>query len=373
MKYYKKIRKCISMIRHKSKYVNHVSYYPDAVHKSKKQILKDQLYFFWKFGLTEKFYFLYGFDRVEMNRIRMINEYITPYGSFIKKVNHLNFFLPFETKDMCQYTGRAIVGDKFYFYLFLSRLGIPTPKVYCYIKNGNPLYFDDSLGIDRSLPMDKQLQLFMSKEMDAFAKPSDGECGHGVFFLKISDSKIRKNGKEISSDELEKILLSANYIIQERVEQHPEIGKLCPSTLNTIRIHTVRAENGEIIIFGPLLRIGRVANNVDNWAQGGVLVGIDPSGKLMKTGFFKPQYGSTVNQHPDTGVVFEGTVIPYFEDVKTMILKLHSILYRCHSIGWDVAITKDGPIIIEGNSLWEISMPQAAHGGLKYIESHFNY
>ena len=370
---YRRIRKCLTMVRHKGKYVDISSYYPDCKHKTKNQILKDQLYFVWKYGNIERFYFLYGFDREEMNREKMEGEYIIPYKSFIHKVNHLNHYLPFYPKDQCQYTGRAIVGDKFYFYLFLSRLGVPTPKVYCYIKDGEPLYFDDSLGIDRSLPMDKQLQLFMTKEMDAFAKPSDGECGHGVFFLKIKDAKIFQNSKEISPDELKKILLSANYIVQERVEQHPDIGKLCPSTLNTIRIHTVRAEDGEIIVFGPLLRIGRIANNVDNWAQGGVLVGIDSSGKLMKTGFFKPQFGSTVIQHPDTGIVFEGTVIPYFEDVKTMILKLHSILYRCHSIGWDVAITKDGPIIIEGNSLWEISMPQAAHGGLKYIESHFNY
>lgn len=373
MNYLKKIRSCISVIKHRSDYVDQMSYYPEVDHKSKRQIIKDQLFFNWKFGATEKFYYLYGFDRQEMNRTRMISEYITPYSSFMKKVNHLNFYLPFETKKMCQYTARAVIGDKFYFYLFLSKIGMPTPKVFCYIKNGNPLYFDDSLGIDKSLSLDKQLQLFMTKEMDAFAKPSDGECGQGVFFLRIKDSKIFQNGKEISPNELEKILLSANYIVQERVEQHPDIAKLCPSTLNTIRIHTVRAQDGEIVIFGPLLRIGRITNNVDNWAQGGILVGINQYGRLMKTGFFKPQYGSTVIQHPDTGVVFEDVVIPCFEDVKKLVIKLHNILYRCHSIGWDVAITKEGPIIIEGNSLWEISMPQAAHGGLKYIEPHFDY
>lgn len=102
-------------------------------------------------------------------------------------------------------------------------------------------------------------------------------------------------------------------------------------------------------------------------------MGIDQSGKLMKTGYYKPQYDTTVIQHPDTGVVFENVVVPYFEDVKKAIVKLHTFLYRCHSIGWDVAVTKNGPVFIEGNSLWEISMPQAAHGGLKSIEPCFNY
>lgn len=373
MKLNSKIRQTLSLIKHLDDYVNGLSYYPDSEHKSKTQIFKDQLYFLWKYGYLERFYYLYGFDRKEMSIDKIESEFIVPYSSFMQKVNQLNYYLPFYGKDMCQYTGRAIVGDKFYFYLFLSRMGVPTPKVYCYIKEGEPLYFDDSLGIDRSLSKDKQLQLFMTKEMDAFAKPSDGECGHGVFFLKIKDAKIFQNGKEISSGELEKVLLSANYLVQERVEQHPSMSALCSSSLNTIRIQTVKAKNGQIIPFGPGLRVGREGGIVDNWAQGGIFIGINENGTLMKTGFYKPQYGSTTTEHPDTKIIFENYTIPYYKEVVSSVKKIHSYLYRCHSIGWDVAITKDGPVFIEGNSLWEISLIQAVHGGMKNIETHFNY
>ena len=57
-----------------------------------------------------------------------------------------------------------------------------------------------------------------------------------------------------------------------------------------------------------------------------------------------------------------------------MASKLHRYLYRCHSVGWDIAITESGPMFIEGNGWWEISLLQAVHGGLKQeIEKYFYF
>ena len=46
-------------------------------------------------------------------------------------------------------------------------------------------------------------------------------------------------------------------------------------------------------------------------------------------------------------------------------------MYRSHSVGWDIAITENGPVFIEGNGLWEISLVQAVHGGMKKEISSF--
>jgi len=373
MTLYKRFCKCVTIVRHQSDYVDNASYYPDSEHKTKKQILHDQLHFVWKYGEIERFYFLYGFDRKEMTREKMEGEYIMPYNSFLNKINHLNFYLPFYSKKMCQYTGRAIIGDKFYFYLFLSRLGISTPKIYCYIKDGKPLYLNDSLCIDKELTDEEKLDMFLKCEMDAFVKPADGQCGEGSFLLQVSKNGVLMNHKEITIDELKRILLSADYIVQERIKQHHQISALCSSTINTIRFQSVRAKDGSIVLFGPKLKIGREGGIVDNWAQGGIIVGINENGTLMKHGFFKPQYGTITTEHPDSKIRFENYQIPYYKETVEAIVKLHSYLYRIHSVGWDVAITEEGPTFIEGNSLWEISTTQAAHGGLKHLESYFNY
>ena len=87
----------------------------------------------------------------------------------------------------------------------------------------------------------------------------------------------------------------------------------------------------------------------------------------------KPKYGTSIKEHPDTHVVFKDFEIPYYKEAEKMAVELHKRLYRCHSVGWDIGITKDGPMFIEGNGLWEISLIQAAHGGLKkQIEKYFS-
>ena len=89
--------------------------------------------------------------------------------------------------------------------------------------------------------------------------------------------------------------------------------------------------------------------------------------------FLKLGYGIFTKEHPDTHIVFKDFEIPYYRDAERMAVELHKRLYRSHSVGWDIAITEDGPMFIEGNGWWEISLIQAVHGGLKkQIEKHFD-
>lgn len=365
----KKFRNTYSLIKNKSSLIDTVSYYPECKHKSKTEILKDQLFFVWKYGKYEPFYFTYGFDRSEMTRERMMSEYLIPYDSFQAKINYLNNHNP-----NFMYTSRVITADKFYFNVFLEKFGIPTPPVYCFIKDKKVLYVDAQFEIDTQQDTIQQLKQLFSRDMDAFCKPSSGQLGNGIFALKIQNSKIYADGKLIDIDKLIEILLSANYLVQKRIYQHSIMNKLCDSTINSIRMQTVMTKDGVVVPFGAGLRIGRKGSSVDNWAKGGVFVGIDmEKGKLMETGFLKPQYGASTKEHPDTHFVFKGFEIPYYKEAEQMAKELHKRLYRCHSVGWDIAITEDGPMFIEGNGLWEISLIQAAHGGLKkQIGGYFN-
>lgn len=370
-----KIGKIISILLHRGDYVkyikNKVSYYPECERKSKAQILKDQLYFVWKYGYVEKFYYAYGFDRIEMTHDKM-EEYLVTFTTFMLRMNYLNSQNPYYNNFLGKMTCRVINQDKFYFYLFLSRLGIPTPKVFCFIKNKQILYVDEHFNIDSSLMIRDQLRQLFSNDLEAFAKPSDGMLGQGAFKLKIKDSVIEMDDVEHDMDDLIDAVLSADYLIQELIVQDEKMSALCPTSVNTIRMQTVMDKDGNVIPFGSGVRIGRVGNYVDNWAKGGVFVGIDmESGRLKDMGILKPKYGTKVFEHPDTHVVFKDYPVPCYKEAEDLAVKLHKIMYRSHSIGWDIAITAHGPVIIEGNDRWEISLIQAVHGGLGYLKKYF--
>ena len=344
------------------------SYYPDMPHKSRKEILKDQLYFVRKYGNYEKFYFPYGFDRKEMVRKRMCSEYVINEDDFLKKVDYHNNHI---NRKQGRFSGRCIISDKFYFYLFLKSLGYPTPSILYYTINQGLFYNIDNQYVIKQWGGVRDI---LVHDMDAFAKPYGGQLGDGAFAIKVDNSKVYVNGDLVdNTDDLIKTFTNTNYIVQNRIVQHPQMDRLCSTSLNTIRLHTLITENEEIIAFGAALRMGREGSAVDNWAKGGIIVGVDMNtGKLLKTGFIKPPYGTTVTEHPDNGLVFETFQIPFFKEAVEMAKELHSKLYRIHSIGWDIAISENGPVFIEGNSLWEISLLQTAVGGLKEIEKYFN-
>lgn len=368
--FWSKTRKCLSLIRHKSYYAGATTYYPECEHKSMSQIIKDQMRFVWKYGFIEEYYFTYGFDRKEMTRERMV-DYIIPYRAFLNLINQLNFQNPYYDEFNGKMTCRVINQDKFYFYLFLSRVGIPTPKVYCFIKNGQVLYMDNAFAVDKTLNSKEQLKELLFHDIDAFAKPSDGMMGKGVFRLQVKESVAYVNGEAHDINDLIDILLSADYLLQETITQHEALSKLCSSSVNTIRLQTVMDKNGDVIPFGAMIRIGREGSSVDNWAKGGVIVGINDDGKLKNIGFLKPKYGTTTIEHPDSHIVFDGYEVPFYKDAVNKAVELHKIMYRSHSIGWDIAITKDGPVFIEGNDRWEVSMVQAVHGGMKHLMKYF--
>jgi hypothetical protein len=163
--------------------------------------------------------------------------------------------------------------------------------------------------------------------------------------------------------------------LQERIYQHKVINDIYSGAINTIRLETVYDRtNRKIEILPPLLRVGTGSNRVDNWAVGGLAIGIDVENEsLHKYGFYKPGYGTKALEHPNSGIVFDGYKIPFLQQAIEQAKNLHSFLPGVHSIGWDIAIGENGPIIIEGNDNWEISLVQiCSHGLQKEFDNYFN-
>ena len=77
----------------------------------------------------------------------------------------------------------------------------------------------------------------------------------------------------------------------------------------------------------------------------GVLVDIE-YGKLVGNGIDKKLNES---EKSITNIKFDGFQIPYWEEIKEMVLKAALVNDKVNLVGWDVAISKNGPLIIEGN------------------------
>ena len=189
------------------------------------------------------------------------------------------------------------------------------------------------------------------------------------YFIKAIDGECASFVKKISSyDDFEKLggqLKTGKYIFQDVIEQSKAMDVINPASLNTLRIVTInKGENTYVL--SSLLRIGTAkTGNVDNWAAGGLAIGINDDGYLKKYGFYKPTFGLKTDIHPDTNVVFTEFAVPMYKEACNLACKAHKVFYDVRAIGWDIAISKDGPIFVEGNDNFEISLQQACDKPLK--------
>jgi hypothetical protein len=314
------------------------SYYPDDPRKSKTAIWLDLLWWWLRHQEINDFYFYYGLDRK-------------------KGVHHTDFMSYSEfrkMRDRCNrkasashhYNYVCILRDKFVFGQFVSSLGFRTPKNLALFMNGAVCWLDGKREIALA-------DLCGSSDYDGdyFCKSLAGLGGEGAFPLRISAGRFFVGGQEIDLEQL-RAKLNGDYLLQEALSQHPEMNKLYPHAINTIRILTFR--NGEqITVLSAIMRIGTGGNRVDNHSCGGLIARIDlTSGRMSGDGIFAPGKGTRTLCHPDTSVVIDGFQIPFFPEAVRCVTGLHRYLYGVHSVGWDVGITPEGPIIIEGNDNW---------------------
>ena len=193
---------------------------------------------------------------------------------------------------------------------------------------------------------------FLEGRGDIICKPIDGSSGQGI--LKCTPEEYG-DPKAL----YQRLREAGIGIVEDKVIQHPAIAALCPTSVNTIRVATLLGDKKEGIVYA-YIRIGngKVMDNVD---CGGMAAPVDiETGVIAGVGANKA--GETYEIHPMTGTKIPGTQIPYWEDVKTMCLNAMHVVPQVRFVAWDVAITEDGPIFIEGNSFPSHAIPQfAAH------------
>lgn len=330
--------------------VNGASYFPEYAdrRKSKTQIFFDQFKNVVRFGDVNDFYYLYGFD---IKGLRNEKEYVD-YAVFRTRREEL---MHKNTNPQV-----AILRDKFYFSIVSEALGFRSPRTIAVITGDNVYLFSSRQTI--------LLEDFVkNNNVDSYVKLIDGECANGVFQVQIKDSVIVVDGASTSLDDFKKLIEKGKFLVQERIYQHEKMSAIYPNATNSVRITSLYDKKTNDVIFLPcFLKIGLGNMTVDNWAVGGLIVGLDVNtGKLREWAYYKPGYGKKTQSHPDTGVVFKDFEIPFFNEAKELIRAYHMQLKEVHSIGWDITITPEGPCIIEGNDNWEISALQVTNHGMR--------
>lgn len=194
-------------------------------------------------------------------------------------------------------------------------------------------------------------------------KPIRGHKGFGVESIAVNQDNI---------DEVyDKVSLWPEGVVEEFVKQHPDMNKLTDSSVNTIRVVTLSSNDMPVTSDGKMfdiaytsLRIGGGKSIVDNFHSGGMVAVIDKETGCICTDA-TDQYGNVFTEHPVTKTKIRGFKVPYYEEVLRLITETCTEEKLEGYLGWDMAISVNGPELIEVNNMPGIvllSTPYAAEG-----------
>ena len=171
-------------------------------------------------------------------------------------------------------------------------------------------------------------------------KPSNGSQGQGIVVYHINDN-LKEIFEEIKSN------YNKSYMLEEWIKQHESLSKIYPNAVNCLRIIT--AYNGKETKFLTGGITFGLSTEIANGSQPSIVAPVD-----FNTGILhKPAstFGDDLYEnHPTTGEPIKGFQVPYWNEIIQMLKDICAELPTVGYIGWDVAITPDGPIVIEGNT-----------------------
>ncbi len=255
---------------------------------------------------------------------------------------------------------RALVQDKLLFDGMLRGLGFPVPDLQA-VYGKRPV---------RGIPNLHNAAAFADfltgrARYPLFCKPLRGQGSEGVFAIESYDP----NAAELVLFDGARLDVGAfvaglgpvwrqGYLVQSRLVQHADVTALVGETIGTVRIITFLEKTTAIVIAGFWkVPVGKVV--ADNLWRGNAIAAVD-----LKTGAIGRVLESlevgakTLQRHPDTGAELTGMMLPDWDQVIRLCGQAAELLTGLPILGWDVALTVDGPVIIEANSVPSLDLAQ---------------
>lgn len=261
-------------------------------------------------------------------------DYLTFGYAYIGHAKRKTFLNMNDNIKMCQSLNDAscvkIFQDKRLFYKNFKS----------YLKRG---YIELSEGYER-------FEEFCRDKTCVFAKGPESFGGLEVKKISLdSETDLKSLYNELNENGL--------YIVEEAIVQHEEMNWLCEKSVNTLRVVTVVNKKGEAKCVYVLVRVGSGKNDVDNITSGGMYTLLSPEG-VIEHPMFCDKAVAYYDEHPASGHSFIGVQIPFFKESVELCLKAAMVIPGMRYVGWDVAVTPDGPLLVEGNDLPGYDMGQ---------------
>lgn len=312
--------------------------YPVEVRQER---MKDYLALYESKGLTIDEYYNFEFEKRD-DSFRKSFLGLDEQRDYLDYLNPIKYYI--------------LARNKYLAHKMLESTGVRKSVLYCYYHPEATYIESDECAGD----IQNVLRILKKKNVKSCViKTTESSHGDNVWVIKTID--YQENDAMMTRFDEQKIMVSEilgseALIFESVVHQTKQFSDFNTSSVNTVRFMTTLWPDGTARIVATFIKIGRAGKCVDNAGGGGnVDVCVDTETGEIK---YAIQFDGWKNikeieKHPDSGNQLNGIVIENWDSIKSEILKYQQVFPYCKAAGWDIAITDDGPVVIEVNDFWD--------------------
>jgi Sugar-transfer associated ATP-grasp len=297
------------------------------------RVLLDMYWLALRHSIPPLEYALYGFN--EPARRKDMHEYV--YWNDLPGLAALNARLGVDNRD---------VQDKERFAEICRRKGFPHVPTLAVFECGRQIH--------PAIPFTPDLPQIWTKSLRL-----QGGAG-GAKWIRDGEAYRDSRGRRVGAAKLADEFSKQDCLVQPFVENHPDIAQVTNGALASLRIVTGLNEHVEAEFIASTLNLplGTYETHV-----AAILCSIErETGRVRQAAF---PNGRRVECHPDTGLPCMGIMLPFWHESIELVRRAHAVAFpQFPFLGWDIALTKDGPILLETNSGWGAIFHQMLDGPL---------
>lgn len=255
---------------------------------------------------------------------------------------------------------RAFLRDRVMYASLLDRLGLATTRTQAVAVRGR------GFGTIPTLTSAAELREFLRSraEFPIFAIPCYG--GGSVLIEGIDgDRLVMGNGRRVSLDGFCREILADRpdgFILQSALTQHLDLTRIIGAAPGILRVVTLRDDDAPKALY-TLWRIpAPAATGRDFGPDGRMIAAVGADGRVGRCHRGAGIDGHWIAAHPATGQRFHGQRIPFHDDLCRLACQAHALFPEFGIVGWDLAVTPEGPVIVRAEDDPRHGLWQSANG-----------
>ncbi len=188
-----------------------------------------------------------------------------------------------------------------------------------------------------------------------FVKALTGNKGAGAeLWRPAPDGFQSSGGKSLSACELISLLRPQNCIVQPLLEDCPALQDLGTVALSSLRLVTARGTSTPPVVIAASISLALEPGSLTG--HSGAQCGIDVENGTIT---------AVLGVEEETADRLTGFALPQWNECVELVCKAHDEAFpNFTTLGWDVALTADGPLLLETNVGWGMAAHQKLTGPL---------